>query len=146
MPGERLTVRSPADIGRFPGTAPPTRVELTIHKEEDKKPEEGGCRRWFKKMCPCCFKRQASTSYDVTDKVELVKPPTPAPIPEPEKITSEKEEMKEMEGRSQGWKCSGESKFYSLWHTLCLSQLHTQMRRPVCTFQHLYSHFCHNIS
>lgn len=90
-------MRRPADIGRFPGAAPPTRVELTIQKDGEKKQEEGGCRRWFKKMCPCCFKRQASASYDVTDKVELVKPPTPAPIPEPEKVNPEKEEMKEME-------------------------------------------------
>uniref|UniRef100_A0AAV2JV13 Protein-glutamine gamma-glutamyltransferase K n=1 Tax=Knipowitschia caucasica TaxID=637954 RepID=A0AAV2JV13_KNICA len=96
MPGERLTVRSTADVGRFPGAAPPTRVELSIHKDE-KKPEEGGCRRWFKKMCPCCFKRQASTSHDVTDKVELVKPPTCAPLPVPDALKSEKDEMKEME-------------------------------------------------
>ncbi|XP_072297069.1 protein-glutamine gamma-glutamyltransferase K-like [Eucyclogobius newberryi] len=97
MPGERLTVRSMADVGRFPGAAPPTRVELTIHKEEEKKPEEGGCRRWFRKMCPCCCKKQASASYDITDKVEYVKPPAPAPSPQPEKPDIEKEEMREME-------------------------------------------------
>uniref|UniRef100_A0A8C5H454 Protein-glutamine gamma-glutamyltransferase K n=1 Tax=Gouania willdenowi TaxID=441366 RepID=A0A8C5H454_GOUWI len=68
MPGERLTVRSPSEIGRFSGAAPPTRVELTIQKEGEKK-EEGGCYRWFRKMCPCCCKRQNSSSYDVTDKV-----------------------------------------------------------------------------
>lgn len=89
-------------MGRFPGAAPPTRVELTIHKEGDKKQEEGGCRRWFRKMCPCCCKRQNSTSYDVTDKVELVKPPAPAPAPapapEPAKPKPENGEAKEMEG------------------------------------------------
>lgn len=88
-------------MGRFPGAAPPTRVELSIHKEGEKKPEEGGCLRWFKKMCPCCCKRQNSTSYDVTDKVELVKPPTPAlpptPTPEPLKPKLENGEAKEME-------------------------------------------------
>uniref|UniRef100_A0A668AS23 Protein-glutamine gamma-glutamyltransferase K n=1 Tax=Myripristis murdjan TaxID=586833 RepID=A0A668AS23_9TELE len=83
MPGERLTVRDEADVGRFPGAAPPTRVELTIHKEGEKKQEEGGCRRWFRKICPCCCKRQNSASYDVTDKVEIVKPPAPAPAPAP---------------------------------------------------------------
>lgn len=97
MPGDRQSVRSATGVGRFPGAAPPTRVQLTIQNEEEKKEEEGGCRRWFKKMCPCCFKRQTSTSYDVTDKVEFVKPPTPAPIVEPEKEKSENEEIQEME-------------------------------------------------
>ncbi|TMS09317.1 Protein-glutamine gamma-glutamyltransferase K [Larimichthys crocea] len=98
MPGERLTVRGTSDVGRFPGAAPPTRVELTIQKDE-KKQEEGGCRRWFRKMCPCCCKRQNSSSYDITDKVELVKPPTPAviPVPEPVKPKPENGEAREME-------------------------------------------------
>uniref|UniRef100_A0A3B4B6V7 Protein-glutamine gamma-glutamyltransferase K n=1 Tax=Periophthalmus magnuspinnatus TaxID=409849 RepID=A0A3B4B6V7_9GOBI len=95
MPGERLSVRSMSEVGRFPGAAPPTRVELTIQKQE-KKPEEGSCKRWFKKMCPCCVKRQTSASYDLTDKVEFVKPPAPV-TPEPEKLKTEKEEIKEME-------------------------------------------------
>ena len=96
MPGERLSVRGTSEVGRFPGAAPPTRVELTIHKAGESKQEEGGCRRWFRKMCPCCCKRQNSHSYDVTDKVELVKPPTPAP--EPVKPKPENGEAKEMEG------------------------------------------------
>ncbi|KAK5859695.1 hypothetical protein PBY51_021228 [Eleginops maclovinus] len=98
MPGERLSVRGMSEVGRFPGAAPPTRVELTIQKDGEKKQEEGGSRRWFKKMCPCCCKRQNST-YDVTDKVEFVKPsvPTPTPTPEPAKLTVENGEAKEME-------------------------------------------------
>ncbi|KAL3054828.1 hypothetical protein OYC64_017710 [Pagothenia borchgrevinki] len=98
MPGERLAVRGTSEVGRFPGVAPPTRVELTIHKDGEKKLEEGGCRRWFKKMCPCCCKPQSNT-YDVTDKVEFVKPPapTPTPTPEPAKLTVENGEAKEME-------------------------------------------------
>ncbi|KAM9845287.1 protein-glutamine gamma-glutamyltransferase K [Aulostomus maculatus] len=94
MPGERLTVRD-SEVGRFPGAAPPTRVELTI-EEGEKKQEEGGCRRWFRKMCPCICKRQNSNSHDVTDMVELVKPPTPEPAkPIPENGESkEKEESK----------------------------------------------------
>ncbi|XP_061588777.1 protein-glutamine gamma-glutamyltransferase K [Cololabis saira] len=97
MPGERLTVRTTSEIGRFPGAAPPTRVELSIQKDEKK--EEGGCRRWFRKICPCCCKRQNGTSYDVTDKVELTKLPTPAPVvgPEPIKPKPENGETKEME-------------------------------------------------
>ncbi|XP_036940527.1 protein-glutamine gamma-glutamyltransferase K [Acanthopagrus latus] len=95
MPGERPSVRGTSEVGRFPGAAPPTRVELTIHKAGERKQDEGGCRRWFRKMCPCCCKRQNSHSYDITDKVELVKPPTPAP--EPVKPKPENGEAKEME-------------------------------------------------
>lgn len=100
MPGERLTVREMSEVGRFHGAAPPTRVELTIHKEGEKKEEKTGCLGWFRKMCPCCCKRQNSASYDVTDKVELVKPPTPAPVTAPEapKPKPENGEAKEMEG------------------------------------------------
>lgn len=99
MPGERLTVRS-SEVGRFPGAAAPTRVELSIHKEGEKKPEEGACRRWFRKMCPCCCKRQNSNSLDVTDRVELVKLPAPDPTPELDipKPKPENGEAKEMEG------------------------------------------------
>lgn len=95
MPGERLTLRSTSEIGRFPGTAPPTRVELTIQKLGEKKQEEGGCRRWFRKICPCCCKRQNSTSYDVTEKIEYTKEPTPEPI----KPNPENGETKEIEGK-----------------------------------------------
>lgn len=100
MPGERLIVRDTSEVGRFPGAAPPTRVELTIQKEGEKKQEEGGCRRWLRKMCPCCCKRQNSNSGDVTDKVEVVVPPAPAPAPAPEpaKPKPENGEAKEMEG------------------------------------------------
>lgn len=97
MPGERLTVRGTSEIGRFHGSAPPTRVELTIRNEEEEK-EEGGCRSWFRKMCSCCCKRQNSVSYDVTDKVELTKLPNPAPvISDPPKPKPENGEPKEFE-------------------------------------------------
>ena len=99
MPGERLAVRGTSEVGRFPGAAPPIRVELTIHNEEEKKQEEGGCRRWFRKMCPCCCKRQNSTSNDVTDKVEYVKPPEPA------KPKPENGEAKEIEGNFTDFWC-----------------------------------------
>uniref|UniRef100_UPI003AAE280B protein-glutamine gamma-glutamyltransferase K n=1 Tax=Centroberyx gerrardi TaxID=166262 RepID=UPI003AAE280B len=94
MPGERLTVRGTSEVGRFPGAAPPTRVEVTIHKEGEKKQEEGGCRRWFRKMCPCCCKPQAGTK-DVTDRVEVVKPPAPEP-PKPKPQIEDNNEMEEM--------------------------------------------------
>lgn len=100
MPGERLTVRGTSEVGRFPGAAPPTRMELTIQNEGEKKQEEGRCRRFFRKICPCCCKRQNSASYYVTDRVEFVKPPAPepTPAPEPDKQTAENGEAKEMEG------------------------------------------------
>ncbi|KAM7401279.1 hypothetical protein PAMA_005457 [Pampus argenteus] len=96
MPGERLTVRGTSDVGRFPGAAAPTRVELTIQKEADKTQGKGGCCGWFRKMCPCCFKRQSSTSVDITDDAEKVKPLTPEPVkPKPENgEATELEEMK----------------------------------------------------
>ncbi|XP_029971089.1 protein-glutamine gamma-glutamyltransferase K [Salarias fasciatus] len=95
MPGERLTVRGTSEIGRFHGASPPTRVELTIQNEGEKK-EESSCKRWFRKMC--CCKRQNGTSYDVTDKVELTKPSTPAPlISDPPKPKPENGEAKEFE-------------------------------------------------
>lgn len=97
MPGERLTVRDTSEVGRFPGAAPPTRVELTIEKEEEKKQEKGGCCRWLRKICPCCCKPQNITSHDVTDRIEVVKPPAPIVAPEPVKPKPENGEAKEME-------------------------------------------------
>ncbi|XP_061550020.1 protein-glutamine gamma-glutamyltransferase K [Phycodurus eques] len=94
MPGERLTVRT-SGVGRFPGAAPPTRVELSIHKEGEQKTEDSACRRWFRKMCPCCCKCQNSNTYDITDKVELVKPPTP--IPKLDGLKPENGDSKEMQ-------------------------------------------------
>ncbi|KAM9322053.1 protein-glutamine gamma-glutamyltransferase K [Pholidichthys leucotaenia] len=98
MPGERLTVRGPSEIGRFPGTASPTRVELTIYKEGEKKQEDEGCWHWFRKTCLCCCKHQSSASYDITDRVEVDKPVTPpTPVTEPTKPKPENGEAKEME-------------------------------------------------
>ncbi|CAL8277895.1 unnamed protein product [Lota lota] len=86
MPSERLSVRGVSGVGRFPGTAPPTRVQVSINPNDGSEKvevEEGGCRRWLRKMCPCCCsKPRASTSYDVTDKVEVV-PFTPTPREDP---------------------------------------------------------------
>lgn len=96
MPGERLTVRRISDVGRFPGAAPPTRVELSIHKEGEKTTEDTACLRWFRKMCPCCCKCQNSNTYDVTDKVELLNPPTP--IPDLDGPKPANGDSKEMEG------------------------------------------------
>uniref|UniRef100_A0A8D3DJV0 Protein-glutamine gamma-glutamyltransferase K n=1 Tax=Scophthalmus maximus TaxID=52904 RepID=A0A8D3DJV0_SCOMX len=65
-------------------------------------------------MCPCCCKRQnTSTSYDITDKVEVTKPPAP----EPAKPTPENGEAKEMEGNATdyiGKLCCGVNTFRRL--------------------------------
>ncbi|XP_059200192.1 protein-glutamine gamma-glutamyltransferase K [Centropristis striata] len=104
MPGERSTIRG-REVGRFPGAAPPTRVELTIHKEGEKMQEEGGCRRWFRKMCPCCCKRQNSISYDVTDKLVAPEVP-PGPKLEPNGEAKEKKKEKETETEMEEIKLS----------------------------------------
>ena len=56
-----------------------------IVKVEKEEVEEGGCRSWFRKMCPCCCEPQASNSYDITDKVEVV-PFTPVADKDPPKF------------------------------------------------------------
>ncbi|KAF7645848.1 hypothetical protein LDENG_00197360 [Lucifuga dentata] len=96
MPGERLTVRGMSDVGRFPGVAPPTRVHVSIHKEGEKKQEEGACRHWFRKMCPCCCKRQNSASHDITDRVEVIKPVVPEPAKPPKPEIVDGKEMEDM--------------------------------------------------
>ncbi|XP_059915075.1 protein-glutamine gamma-glutamyltransferase K [Gadus macrocephalus] len=88
MPSERPSVRGVSGVGRYAGAAPPTRVQVSINPNDGSKKgevEEGGCRSWFRKMCPCCCEPQASNSYDVTDKVEVV-PFTPVADKDPPKF------------------------------------------------------------
>ena len=89
MPNERPSVRGVSGVGRFAGAAPPTRVRVSIDPNDGgtKKGEveEGGCRRWFRKMCPCCCNPRPDDSYDVTDKVEVV-PFTPSADKDPPKF------------------------------------------------------------
>ncbi|KAM6948640.1 protein-glutamine gamma-glutamyltransferase K-like [Aplochiton taeniatus] len=82
MPGERLIVRGGSEVGRFHGAVPA--CEVTIQREGEPKKEAGACRRWLRKACPCCCRRQAN-SNDTPDTVvmEVVVRPAPAPLPQP---------------------------------------------------------------
>ncbi|XP_016374693.1 protein-glutamine gamma-glutamyltransferase K-like [Sinocyclocheilus rhinocerous] len=72
MPGERLSIRDNAAVGRFHGvSASNGQAVPERHTESKMKKEESGCRRWFRRACPCCFRRQNS-SYDVSGDVDGV--------------------------------------------------------------------------
>uniref|UniRef100_A0A8C2FD47 Protein-glutamine gamma-glutamyltransferase K n=1 Tax=Cyprinus carpio TaxID=7962 RepID=A0A8C2FD47_CYPCA len=72
MPGERLSIRDNAAVGRFHGvSASNGQAVPERHTESKTKKEESGCRCWFQKACPCCFWRQSS-SYDVSGDVDGV--------------------------------------------------------------------------
>uniref|UniRef100_A0A671SQR9 Protein-glutamine gamma-glutamyltransferase K n=1 Tax=Sinocyclocheilus anshuiensis TaxID=1608454 RepID=A0A671SQR9_9TELE len=63
MPGERLSIRDNAAVGRFHGvSASNGQAVPERHTESKMKKEESGCRRWFRRACPCCFRRQNSSS------------------------------------------------------------------------------------
>ena len=65
-------MRNRSAVGRFPevtlgwGDLEPDKAEL-VEEEDDQK--EGACRRWFRKVCPCCC-RTPSDSEDTPDTVE----------------------------------------------------------------------------
>uniref|UniRef100_A0A673LN91 Protein-glutamine gamma-glutamyltransferase K n=1 Tax=Sinocyclocheilus rhinocerous TaxID=307959 RepID=A0A673LN91_9TELE len=70
MPGERLSIRDNSAVGRFHGvSASNGQAVPERHSESKMKKEESGCRRWFRRACPCCFRRQNS-SNDVTIDTE----------------------------------------------------------------------------
>lgn len=72
MPGERLSIRDNAAVGRFHGVSASNGQAIPQrHTESKTKKEESGCRCWFQKACPCCFRRQSS-SYDVSGDVDGV--------------------------------------------------------------------------
>uniref|UniRef100_A0A672SNH7 Protein-glutamine gamma-glutamyltransferase K n=1 Tax=Sinocyclocheilus grahami TaxID=75366 RepID=A0A672SNH7_SINGR len=72
MPGERLSIRDNAAVGRFHGvSASNGQAVPERHTESKMKKEESGCRSWFRRVCPCCFQKQNS-SYDVSGEVDGV--------------------------------------------------------------------------
>ncbi|XP_062373340.1 protein-glutamine gamma-glutamyltransferase K [Sardina pilchardus] len=99
MPG---TVRNASGVGRFPGVtfsngdASPEKEKVVTEKE----PEEGGCNRWLRRICPCCC-RQKSTSYEVTpgahNEVDAKEEEKPAPLPEPALPQTGDKEMEELQ-------------------------------------------------
>ncbi|KAK2900462.1 hypothetical protein Q8A67_008577 [Cirrhinus molitorella] len=71
MPGERLSIRDNSSVGRFHGVAASNGEAAPERHTESKQKKESGCRRWFQRACPCCFRRQNS-SYDVTNGTDGV--------------------------------------------------------------------------
>ncbi|XP_064190247.1 protein-glutamine gamma-glutamyltransferase K-like isoform X1 [Anguilla rostrata] len=72
MPVETVSLRDRSAIGRFPSVTLGWGEEPGTEKEESEKEEEpvqeGACRRWFRRMCPCCC-RKPSDSNDIMDTV-----------------------------------------------------------------------------
>ncbi|KAL0966346.1 hypothetical protein UPYG_G00294140 [Umbra pygmaea] len=92
MPGDRLTGSS--DVGRFHGVTRTT-VEVTDQTETAlKSKEQGGCRRWLRKMCPCSCRPQNGSYIETETDTDSVVKPTPLPVPPVPQ--SEDEEMKEL--------------------------------------------------
>lgn len=85
MPGERLSIRDNSAVGRFHGVSASNGHAIPEKQSDAKEKKENGCRRWLRKACPCCFRRQNS-SYDVTGEVdgglegENETPSTPLPL------------------------------------------------------------------
>lgn len=75
-------------VGRFAGATlrdeQPEKVKLEPEKNEEEK--EGLCRRWFRKMCPCCCRKATNKPGDAG--IEL----TVEPDGQKEKLTTETNE------------------------------------------------------
>ncbi|XP_076847377.1 protein-glutamine gamma-glutamyltransferase K [Brachyhypopomus gauderio] len=81
----RTSVRNRSAVGRFQG-ATESNGQAVLEKEGGVKEvkQEGFCRRWLRKACPCCCRRQ-STSCDVTSEkdADVAKDgETPSPTPD----------------------------------------------------------------
>uniref|UniRef100_A0A8C7SGR1 Protein-glutamine gamma-glutamyltransferase K n=1 Tax=Oncorhynchus mykiss TaxID=8022 RepID=A0A8C7SGR1_ONCMY len=68
MPVEMLSVRhSLSNVGRFPSvTLGWGKDEPEKEEPEEENTEEGACRQWLRKICPCCCQR-LSDDDDITD-------------------------------------------------------------------------------
>lgn len=96
MPG---TARNASGVGRFPGVtfsngnAAPEEAKVMIENEQ----EEGGCRRWLRRVCPCCC-RKKSSSYEVSagesNAIDGKEEEKPAPLPEPAQPQTDDSELK----------------------------------------------------
>lgn len=68
MPVETLSTSNRFAVGRFPtvtfGFEEDTK-EGKEEPEEDNPEKENGCRRWFRKVCPCCCPKP--NDDDITD-------------------------------------------------------------------------------
>ncbi|KAF7692420.1 hypothetical protein HF521_010030 [Silurus meridionalis] len=84
MSGTRMSVRDGSTVGRFHSAAESNGQaipETEVVSKETK--QEGGCRRWLRKACPCCCRRQSS-SYYLTNEADTVVKDEEKPIPCPE--------------------------------------------------------------
>ncbi|XP_066508875.1 protein-glutamine gamma-glutamyltransferase K-like [Hoplias malabaricus] len=92
----RTSVRDGLAVGRFHGIATSNGQAVpekeTLAKEA---PEEGCCRRWLRKCCPCCFRRQ-SCSYDAVNEADVMTDDEKHPIPEPPQPHTDDNELKEL--------------------------------------------------
>ncbi|KAK6308956.1 hypothetical protein J4Q44_G00204190 [Coregonus suidteri] len=68
MPVETPSVRHTSTVGRFPSVTLGLGKDEPGKEEPEENTEEGGCRQWLSKICPCCCQRQ-SDDDDITDKV-----------------------------------------------------------------------------
>ncbi|KAL2097062.1 hypothetical protein ACEWY4_006269 [Coilia grayii] len=100
MPG---TARNASGVGRFPGVTfsdeDATPEKEVVGKEKDV--EEGGCRRFFRRICPCCCRPKGS-SYDITPAtgngtVDGIEEEKPAPLPEPAQPQTGDKELDELQ-------------------------------------------------
>lgn len=92
--GSRMSFRNGSAVGRFHGAATSNgqaMPEKEVVTRETK--QEGACRRWLRKACPCCCRRQSS-SYDVANELDTLSKEeeklTPCPEP-PQPVTGDKE-------------------------------------------------------
>ncbi|XP_058274399.1 protein-glutamine gamma-glutamyltransferase K [Hemibagrus wyckioides] len=98
MSASRLSVRDGSAVGRFYGAAASNGQaipEKDVVTRETK--EEGGCRRWLRKMCPCCCRRP-SNSYNVTNDLDtaVTVEEKVTPHPEPPQPHTEDNELEDL--------------------------------------------------
>ncbi|TSP09059.1 Protein-glutamine gamma-glutamyltransferase K [Bagarius yarrelli] len=98
MLGSRMSIRDGSAVGRFPGAVASNGQAIPDKEEATKETKpEGGCWRWLRKACPCCFRRQSS-SYDLTNDVETAdrNEEKVTPLPEPAQPHTEDSELKDL--------------------------------------------------
>lgn len=66
-----MSVRNGSAIGRFHGAAATNGQAIPEKVVTRETKQEGACRRWLRKACPCCCRRQSS-SYDVMNELATV--------------------------------------------------------------------------
>ncbi|KAI1888778.1 hypothetical protein AGOR_G00172220 [Albula goreensis] len=82
MPVETVSIRNRSAVGRFPsvtlGWGEESETEKEEPEEEVEPGKEGACRRWLRKICPCCYPEPPSPN-DVTSETVIVDDPKEKP-------------------------------------------------------------------